>query len=316
MDLDIYNHQEPMTLDQALSVYENLRPSMPQAALRSSQQAERLRDLLDQFDALLLDGYGVLNVGQGAIPGAVEMLKEAQSRGIDVMVLTNGASKPTAAAVTKYQGFGMDFAPEQVVSSRDALLAYLHQQPTGIKTLGVVDSFVEGVDVDGISCLPLRPDAPSAWLEVDAIGFFGAVDWHSGWQSCLVAAMAAGVKVLVANPDVTAPHEDAFSHEPGFWAAAAGTSTQRIQHIAWFGKPHPPVFELALQRLEAFSRRTTLNKDRIAMVGDSLHTDILGGQAAGLKTVLITGHGLFRHGGAEEAIAATGITPDFITATV
>ena len=30
------------------------------------------------------------------------------------------------------------------------------------------------------------------------------------------------------------------------------------------------------------------------MVGDSLHTDILGGAAAGMTTVLITDHGLFR----------------------
>ena len=316
MDKDMDNLEDPMTLARALSVYEDLRPSMPKAAPRSSQTAARLRDVLDHFDALLLDGYGVLNVGHEAVPGALDLLNEAQVRGIDVMVLTNGASKPTAAAVRKYHDFGLNLDPRQVVSSRDALLAHLHQQQSNLKTIGVVDDFVEGVEVEGITALPLTPDQPKAWLDVDAIGFFGAVHWHSGWQSCLVEAMAAGVKVLVANPDVTAPHQGEFSREPGFWAAAAGFSTNRIDQIEWFGKPHPPVFELALERLEAFSARPKLKKDRIAMVGDSLHTDILGGQAAGLKTVLIKGHGLFRQGGAEDAIASTGITPDFITATV
>jgi ribonucleotide monophosphatase NagD (HAD superfamily) len=52
------------------------------------------------------------------------------------------------------------------------------------------------------------------------------------------------------------------------------------------------------------------------MVGDSLHTDILGGNAAGLKTVLVTDHGMFRDGGAEAAMKTSGITPDFIVNTV
>ena len=48
------------------------------------------------------------------------------------------------------------------------------------------------------------------------------------------------------------------------------------------------------------------------MVGDTLHTDILGGAAAGLTTILVTNHGLFRDGGADAAIARTGITPDIV----
>ena len=48
------------------------------------------------------------------------------------------------------------------------------------------------------------------------------------------------------------------------------------------------------------------------MVGDSLHTDILGGGAFGLQTVLITGAGLFRDGGACHYIDKTGIKPDWI----
>ena len=52
------------------------------------------------------------------------------------------------------------------------------------------------------------------------------------------------------------------------------------------------------------------------MVGDTLHTDILGGHAAGLSTVLITGHGLFRQGNVEETMKKTGIIPDYMTVTV
>jgi FMN phosphatase YigB (HAD superfamily) len=52
------------------------------------------------------------------------------------------------------------------------------------------------------------------------------------------------------------------------------------------------------------------------MVGDSLHTDILGARAAGLQAVLLTGYGLFCDGGAHDMIEACGIAPDWIAATL
>ena len=48
------------------------------------------------------------------------------------------------------------------------------------------------------------------------------------------------------------------------------------------------------------------------MVGDSLHTDILGGAAAGTKTALIVSHGLFRHDAPGPYIEQFGIVPDFV----
>jgi ribonucleotide monophosphatase NagD (HAD superfamily) len=51
------------------------------------------------------------------------------------------------------------------------------------------------------------------------------------------------------------------------------------------------------------------------MVGDTLHTDILGGAQAGWKTVLVTDHGLLRGENVEQAIARSGIVPDYIVAT-
>ena len=53
-------------------------------------------------------------------------------------------------------------------------------------------------------------------------------------------------------------------------------------------------------------------RSKVAMVGDSLHTDILGGAAAGMQAVLLTGYGLFSNGGADDMISACGITPHWI----
>ena len=48
------------------------------------------------------------------------------------------------------------------------------------------------------------------------------------------------------------------------------------------------------------------------MVGDSLHTDILGGQAAKLKTALVAGYGFFAGHDVDTPIEVSGIQPDYI----
>ena len=48
------------------------------------------------------------------------------------------------------------------------------------------------------------------------------------------------------------------------------------------------------------------------MVGDTLHTDILGANAYGIKSILMTNHGLFKNEKISEMIKISKIIPDFI----
>ena len=58
------------------------------------------------------------------------------------------------------------------------------------------------------------------------------------------------------------------------------------------------------------------DRHRVGMVGDSLHTDVLGASAAGLQSVLLTDYGLFSDGGTAAMIRRCGITPDWVVATL
>ena len=114
--------------------------------------------------------------------------------------------------------------------------------------------------------------------------------------------------VFVGNPDLVAPREDGLSLEPGWFAHRVIDSTGLPVHFC--GKPFPDIFDLAL------ARRAPIAPDRVLMVGDTLHTDILGGAQAGFATTLVTGHGSLQGLDEAKAITGSGIAPDHIVAQI
>ena len=300
---------DAITLDDIIRIYEALRGQMPAARLASAapRRANRLADILPHVDALILDGFGVINVGGRLIDGILEFLAEAEVRGIAVMVLTNGAGQGADASWRKYRDWGLGFDRAQVVSSRDSL-------ETALPALAADHIFAAlGPEARPLGLrneLTFAANGDELFDRATAFAMLGAMGWAESHQARLEQALAKGGReLLVANPDISAPLETGFSAEPGYWAARAAQATGLAPR--WYGKPHGPSFDLVLDRLAAHYGRT-FQRRRVAMVGDSLHTDILGGGAAGLQSILLTGYGLFSDGGADDMIAACGITPDWI----
>jgi ribonucleotide monophosphatase NagD (HAD superfamily) len=54
----------------------------------------------------------------------------------------------------------------------------------------------------------------------------------------------------------------------------------------YFGKPHPPIYDLARRRLAALGAR---RDPQILCIGDGIATDVQGGMAEGLDTLFVTG---------------------------
>jgi HAD superfamily hydrolase (TIGR01450 family) len=304
-----------LDLQAVIDIYESQRPMMPDAAAGAGRWRQSLIDILDEFDGLLLDGFGVINVGDGLVPGIEVLLQRAATQNIPVVVLTNGGSFESSQAATKYAKWQLPIAADVVVSSRDALIAALGDTmpPTAPPTMPATHVMgCLGAVVTPLAHTPALAYGQTAdfWQRADAFALLGAIDWTEDDQADFETALIARPRpVFVANPDVAAPQIGTFSAEPGYWMARAMQSAD--MPVYWYGKPYRPAFDLAFQRLQQLAGRK-LDMRRVAMVGDSLHTDILGGGAAGLQTVLITGAGLFRDGGAAHYIVSSGIQPDWI----
>ena len=271
-----------------------------------AEPAAGLVALAGRYDAFILDGYGVINVGPEPIPGIVETVRALRAAGRAVMVLTNGAGLPSRHTARRYAKWGLDVPEHLVVSSRDALEASLAARPRpGL--WGVVarpDSRLDTLPVETV----LLEDDEAPYRRAAGFIILNSEHWSLARHKLLADALREAPRpVLVANPDVSAPYPDErFSAEPGYWALRLEAETGL--RCEPYGKPFAPAFELALSRLG----RAAVKRERVAMVGDGLYTDVLGGLAAGLGTVLVTDHGLLKGLDWRAAIARSGIVPDYV----
>ena len=283
----------------AFARYEALRSRLPDAAFGAkSEPIENLLQIADQADVFVFDAYGVLNVGDGAIAGAAARTADLRRLGKRVFVLSNSASHTKAQMVARFAGLGFDFTTGEIICSRDAALDHVAGMK-GVRRWGVIAPAhfrSEEVPFDVV----VLGDDPAAYAAVDGLLFLGAALWTATRQAMLVAALQAVPRpVVIANPDLVAPRETGLSLDPGYYGHAIADETG--VRPAFLGKPFAPVF----------GRVPVEPSARVVMVGDTLHTDILGGAAQGWKTVLVTDHGLFRGLDVAPFIAASGIVPDW-----
>ncbi|OYU16765.1 MAG: hypothetical protein CFE34_19270 [Rhodobacteraceae bacterium PARR1] len=296
----------PLSVPAAFARYESVRARLPQMPRQGDGLVlPDLSAVADHVDGFLLDAFGVLNVGGTAIPGAVARIAALRAAGKRLCVLTNAASYTRAGAVAKYRRLGFDFTADEVVTSREVAAARLAAiLPGGL--WGAISA-----PEDDFHDIPARLasviDDPALFDRVEGFLFLSSVRWTPALQDRLARALTDRPRPLVvANPDLVAPTETGLSLEPGLFAHDLIDRLGVAVH--WFGKPYPDAFDDAVARLG-------LARGRVAMVGDTLHTDVLGGAQAGMRSVLITGHGLFRGHDAKAAIAASGLHPDFVIPT-
>ena len=261
--------------------YEEVSARLPKVLLHPrTAEISSLLDIAGDIDAFVFDAFGVLNVGDTLIPGADKRLDQLRARGCAIRILTNAASYDRAGAIDKFKRLGVTVADDEIITSREAALAHVTQAHWG----------VAAADADLLSDLPVLVsrlrDSPEIYHTVDRFLFLSTAEWTQARQDLLMAAMRDRPRpLLIANADLAAPRDDGFSLEPGYYGHLIADAFPA--HVRFFGKPFPEVYDLIEASL------ADVKPSRIAMCGDTLHTDILGAAARGWRTVLVTQDGLF-----------------------
>ena len=249
-------------------------------------------ELIDRYAGMLLDVYGVLLDGSGALPGAHELIAELGARGTPYAIVTNDASRSIATYVQRFARFGLPIAGERIVTSGSLLAAYFAANSLAgarVCVLGTDDSagFVREA---GGTVVELRRGLELDVLAVcDDAGFEFLPGLESAF-SAVVRAIEAGRRpaLVLPNPDLVYPKS---AGELGFTSGSMAlvieaALARRFPHERYvfdrLGKPEPHLFAQAAQRLG-------LSVDRLVMIGDQLETDIAGAHAAGCDAALLAG---------------------------
>lgn len=294
----------PASAQELFDGYEAIRATLPPAEHPSRwSRSIDLESLVDELDAFFFDAFGVLNLGDTPIAGAAERIELLRRAGRVVKVVSNAAGQPPVALWRNLRDMGFDLEPGDLVTSREALT--LHLQRSQPRLWGVVAA--AGADLTDFHGRWIHlGDEPARMDEAEGFLLLTALQDDPDTRDRLLHSLQAHPRpVWVANADLAAPREWGFSVEPG--ALAQWLARHAAVQPVLFGKPFSPVFDLALHRLPH-----GIAHPRVLMVGDTLHTDVLGGCSAGLRTALVVGQGVSADLDWERAIDLTGIVPHHV----
>ncbi|HEY4653003.1 MAG TPA: HAD-IIA family hydrolase [Cyclobacteriaceae bacterium] len=269
------------------------------------------KSIVSKYDVVFFDAYGVLKNYNGLIPGIEGTIRHLMENGIDFYVLTNDASRSPKDLAASYQTLGIkEITEHKIISSgmlareylrfkvKKGTVTYLGTSKSAhyIETLGLNILSIRQLDLDNL-------DDINAVVLLDDEGF----DWKRDVNKVINLLRKKNIPVIVANTDFAYPVTDEEV------AIAIGGISDMVEMIVGkrfikFGKPDSQMFMFAYERiLEA----RNVSKDKILMVGDTLKTDILGGNKFGIDTVLVlSGNTLPDQ--ANFLIRSTGIIPNFI----
>jgi len=258
-----------------------------------TQIVEHLADISDRYDALFVDLWGCVHNGVTAFPEAVQALKDYRARGGIVVLVTN-SPKPRKGVSEQLLSFNVPpEAYDTIATSGDSARSAMFRGTVGQKVyfmgewkrdegffepLNLLDTpvdieIVPLTEAEGIVCC--GPHDPMADPEVNRADF--------------LFAKQKGMKLLCANPDIVVDRGEVREWCAG---ALAKLYTEMGGESLYFGKPHPPIYDLARRRLSEVTNARNLpdiSDNRILAIGDGIHTDIAGALGEDIDALFITG---------------------------
>jgi glycerol 3-phosphatase-2 len=256
--------------------------------------------LADQFDGFLIDLDGVVWIGRDPVPGSPEALGAMLDAGKEIVFVTNNPTRLPAAYAERLAGMGVEVGPERIVTAGmvAAQLAAAAADGGSALVLGR-EPLQEMVAAAGPAVLD-REDVEGADAAAVVV-VSGFPEFRFDHLRAAKRALDAGAALVATSRDPTMPMPGGEWPGTGSILAAVETATGRTAEIA--GKPQRHLFEMALAAIPAAKR--------VAMVGDRLSSDIAGGHAAGLQTILVLSGTSGAAGGSEDPTDAE-VQPDHV----
>ncbi|MEM9240112.1 MAG: TIGR01459 family HAD-type hydrolase [Pseudomonadota bacterium] len=252
-----------------------------------TQIINSLSEVSNRYDALLVDLWGCVHNGKTAFPEAVAALQAYRETGGIVVLLTNSPRSRDRVAVQLKTFDVPEDCWDVIATSGDSARAAMFRGMVGEKVyfigkesdLKFFDPLAIIKDPVEITRVPLQ-EAEG----VVCAGPFDALADPETWRPDLLYAKQKGMKFLCANPDIVVDR----GHVREWCAGAiARMYSEMGGESLYFGKPYPPIYDLAYRRLEAI--RPGVMKSKMLAIGDGILTDITGAVGEDIDNLFISG---------------------------
>lgn len=282
-----------------IGVFVQLTNMMADEILTSSPYrllaSDNVGDLLNSVDLFIFDCDGVIWRGDAMIDGVPDTLEMLRSMGKKVVFLTNNSTKSRRQYAHKFKSFGIFVHEDEIFSSSFAAAMFLKgidfpkdKKVYVIGEQGILDELELagfaglGGPEDGKKIVQLKANdlfEHDKSVGAVVVGLDRYINYYKLQYGTLCIRENPRCLFIATNRDPVGNHTDMQEWAgAGCMVSALCGSTQMDPIVV--GKPSTFMMEFLLHKY-------SVPTSRMCMVGDRLDTDILFGQNAGCKTLLV-----------------------------
>ena len=234
---------------------------------------------LREMRGLAFDLDGCVWTGEVLMPGVADVLALIRRQGKGLCFLTNNSRARARTMQAKLSRLGVEVKEAEVLTPLEILGEVVAQRwgPSQVLAIGgpeMAEVLVEA----GHRLVPV-----DAYRDATVVVVGNDFDLTYPRLTAAARAVAAGAAFVTPNIDPRLPMEDG-EFLPGCGAIVEAVAAAAGARPVVVGKPEPPLFELALQRMG-------VTVDEAAMVGDSIDSDVRGARRVGMTAVLFAPKG-------------------------
>jgi phospholysine phosphohistidine inorganic pyrophosphate phosphatase len=247
---------------------------------------------------ILCDLEGTLYSGDTPLPGATRLVPALRARGIPFRFVTNTTSRSRRLIVARLAAMGITVSVDEIVSAPVAGASLARERGHGIVAPFLAEAVLE--DLEGLEFCGGTVARAEGHPTAIILGDLGE-HWSYALLQQAHEHLRDGAEFITCSRDRAYRKADRLVLDVGPFVAALEYASGCAALLA--GKPSPVIYEAALRQLHL----PEVERSRVVMIGDDLHSDIVGAQQAGFVAWAVE-TGKFS---AAEAVSA-GVAPDRI----
>ena len=251
--------------------------------MKNTTQITKIDDILEKYDAFIIDIWGVIYDGLDPYPGSIEAINKLIAHNKSVTFLSN-TPRPSEIIKERLFQWGVNMNKASVYTSGDAVREQLQTWEDPIFSNLGKNFYHLGEEKNKDILSGLNVSAVNQIEEADFMLLTIYLDEGEDMEQydlILKKARDLNLSVICANPDIKVTNGDGIRY-------CAGSFGRRYQNLGgevhYYGKPDSKIFEKILAKIDSIGIK---DKNKILMIGDTMETDITGAGLVGIDSLLV-----------------------------